>query len=128
MVKSHVERFNVLTIHSLLLFIGTYHSARNLEPCLSYSRFHVDQYDLLSCLNSWMTCDSPTIHHKEIIWNASIELINLVDIQASSYNEREITNHISNKKAIEIRDAFNSLSQLRHVIQTIINMGLDSER
>lgn len=43
---------------------GTYHAARNLDACLSYSRFHVDEIDLAHHFYSWQTGDAPTISHR----------------------------------------------------------------
>jgi hypothetical protein len=50
----------------LVMPAGTFHAARNLTPCLSYSKFHVDQYDLPYFINSWWNKDAPTIPHAEI--------------------------------------------------------------
>eukprot|EP00547_Thalassionema_nitzschioides_P002445 CAMPEP_0194203358 /NCGR_PEP_ID=MMETSP0156-20130528/3171_1 /TAXON_ID=33649 /ORGANISM="Thalassionema nitzschioides, Strain L26-B" /LENGTH=674 /DNA_ID=CAMNT_0038929101 /DNA_START=105 /DNA_END=2129 /DNA_ORIENTATION=- len=63
----------------LLMPQGTYHQCRNVTPCLSYSRFHLDCVNLLPFLQSMMNGDADEIEHSEILWNSSTELINAVD-------------------------------------------------
>ena len=49
---------------------GTYHYCRNLEPCLSYSRFHLDDLNLPAFLRSYIDGDAQDIDHGELLWNA----------------------------------------------------------
>jgi hypothetical protein len=75
------------------LYSGTYHAARNLEPCLSYTRFHLDSIDLMQFLISWIADDAPTIHHREVIWNSAIELIKRVDALVSLSMTQKLVLH-----------------------------------
>jgi hypothetical protein len=111
----------------LVLPPGTYHAARNIEPCLSYSRLHVDSGDLMPFLNSWIANDAPSIHHREVIWNSCIELIKYVDKQAQSSANRLINADIGAEEMLIRRDAFSSLSMLRHVVQAVVNMNLSDD-
>jgi hypothetical protein len=54
----------------LFLPAGTYHYCRNLEPCLSYSRFHLDELNLPAFLRSYLDGDAQDIDHGELLWNA----------------------------------------------------------
>ena len=63
----------------LFLPYGTYHFCRNVKPCLSYSRFHLDEQNLPGFLASYLDGDAPDIDHGEILWNASYELIKSLD-------------------------------------------------
>jgi hypothetical protein len=63
----------------LLMPHGTYHQCRNVSPCLSYSRFHLDGVNLRAFLHSMMDGDAPELHQDEVIWNATRELIDVVD-------------------------------------------------
>jgi hypothetical protein len=58
---------------------GTYHQCRNITPCLSYHRFHLDTLNLKAFYESWKENDAPDIDHKEVIWNAATELCIKVD-------------------------------------------------
>jgi hypothetical protein len=59
---------------------GTFHSARNFDACLSYSKLHLDDLDYNTFFYSWQINDSPSIRHREIIWNATIELIHILEV------------------------------------------------
>lgn len=63
----------------LLMPYGTYHQCRNVTPCLSYSRFHLDTVNLLAFVQSLVNGDAPEIDHEEVLWNLTSELINRVD-------------------------------------------------
>jgi len=63
----------------LLMPQGTYHQCRNVTPCLSYSRFHLDGVNLRAFLHSMMDGDAPEMSQDEVIWNATRELIDIAD-------------------------------------------------
>ncbi|KAL7539249.1 hypothetical protein ACHAXR_009124 [Thalassiosira sp. AJA248-18] len=63
----------------LLMPYGTYHQCRNVTPCLSYSRFHLDTVNLLPFVQSLVNGDAPEIDHEEVLWNLTSELIKRVD-------------------------------------------------
>lgn len=63
----------------LLMPQGTYHQCRNVTPCLSYSRFHLDTVNLLSFLQSMIDGDAPEMEHGDVLWNCTSELIRKVD-------------------------------------------------
>lgn len=63
----------------LLMPHGTYHQCRNLTPCLSYSRFHLDTVNILAFLQSMINGDAKELAHEEVIWNSTSELIKNVD-------------------------------------------------
>lgn len=63
----------------LIMPQGTFHQCRNVTPCLSYSRFHLDTVNLRPFLESWINRDAPETDHCEIIWNASCELRDRLD-------------------------------------------------
>ena len=73
-----------------ILFLpqGTFHACRNLKPCLSYSRFHLDQDNLPAFLTSYLDGDAVEIDHGEILWNATYELIKSLD-QATDRARRQ---------------------------------------
>jgi len=54
---------------------GTFHAAENITPCLSYSRFHLDVYNLPGFLTSFLAQDAPEINHAEIVWNAAHDVM-----------------------------------------------------
>ena len=92
----------------LVMPAGTFHAARNLTPvsnhiilslsilvltffykynfiymynqCLSYSKFHMDEYDLPYFLNSWMNRDAPTIPHSDICNSTNYLICKLLHI------------------------------------------------
>lgn len=63
----------------LLMPQGTYHQCRNVTPCLSYSRFHLDTVNLLPFLQSMIDGDAPEMEHGDVLWNSTSELIRKVD-------------------------------------------------
>jgi hypothetical protein len=63
----------------LIIPQGTYHQCRNITPCLSYHRFHLDSLNLKAFYESWKDKDAPDIDHEEVIWNAATELCLKVD-------------------------------------------------
>ena len=72
------------TIHPgeiLLMPQGTFHQCRNVSPCLSYSRFHLDSVNLRPFFESMINMDSFDIQHEDIIWNAASSLHEWIDAQ-----------------------------------------------
>jgi Chromo (CHRromatin Organisation MOdifier) domain/Cupin-like domain len=79
MSQARLWRTSVRPGEILLMPQGTYHQCRNITPCLSYSRFHLDTLNLLPFLQSMFDGDAKEIEHAEVIWNCSNELISVVD-------------------------------------------------
>ena len=79
MAKARIWKTSIKPGEILLMPQGTYHQCRNLTPCLSYSRFHLDTVNLLPFLQSMVDGDAQEIAHGEIIWNSSNELMNAID-------------------------------------------------
>ena len=63
----------------LLMPHGTYHQCRNVTPCLSYSRFHLDVVNLRAFLQSMMDGDAPELDQDMVLWNSTRELIDILD-------------------------------------------------
>eukprot|EP00980_Cylindrotheca_fusiformis_P014291 scaffold3791_cov137-Cylindrotheca_fusiformis.AAC.18 len=63
----------------LLMPSDTYHKCRNVTPCLSYHRFHLDAINLQPFLLSMLEGDAPEIDHDVAIWNITSELMGRVD-------------------------------------------------
>jgi Chromo (CHRromatin Organisation MOdifier) domain/Cupin-like domain len=80
MAHARVWKTSIKPGEILLMPQGTYHQCRNLTPCLSYSRFHLDTVNLLPFLQSMADGDAQEIDHAEIIWNSSNEVMNAVDL------------------------------------------------
>lgn len=80
MAHARIWKTSIKPGEILLMPQGTYHQCRNLTPCLSYSRFHLDTVNLLPFLQSMVDGDAQEIDHAEIIWNSSNEVMNAVDI------------------------------------------------
>lgn len=99
----------------LVMPAGTFHAARNLSPCLSYSKFHMDEFDFPYFLNSWMNQDAPTIPHSDILWNACVELMHILDFIADP--SRTIK---SNSYKIY---ALKYLTLLRHAVQMLTQIA-----
>lgn len=61
----------------LIMPQGTYHQCRNVSPCLSYHRFHLDAINLPAFFESWKNQESSKdeIDYESIIWNVSSALI-----------------------------------------------------
>ena len=63
----------------LLMPQGTYHQCRNVSPCLSYSRFHLDLVNLRAFLNSYFDGDAPEMEQDEVLWNCTHSLMEVID-------------------------------------------------
>nr|CCA14582.1 conserved hypothetical protein [Albugo laibachii Nc14] len=64
-----------------ILFLpeGTFHSCKNITPCLSHHQFHLDTSNLLGFLDSFIKQDAPNIDHAEILWNAAHDVMAAVE-------------------------------------------------
>jgi hypothetical protein len=93
---------------------GTYHHCRNITPCLSYHRFHLDTLNLTAFYESWKEKDAPDIDHEEVIWNAATELCMKVDAFVDGV--RRCHDHFV---PAEILSAVKSLRALRNVCKEI---------
>lgn len=104
----------------LVMPAGTYHSARNLEPCLSYSRFHLDRHDLVPALVSWRNGDAEeSVMHEEIFWNACYELVLIVEAQSRTPH-CQVQEGDSNQTRLLLRDAWPYLQLMRHLVRAIV--------
>ena len=72
----------------LLMPQGTYHQCRNLTPCLSYHKFHLDSVNLLPFLKSFLEGDAKEIEHDAVVWNCAIELIERVEQYITRYRAK----------------------------------------
>ena len=93
---------------------------RNITPCLSYSRFHLDTVNLYPFVQSLVNGDAPEINHEEVIWNLTSELIDRVDrvfdkVQTrvmAGLDEGDIINNV-------VVDSVNILRTLRHYVREV---------
>lgn len=67
----------------LIMPQGTFHQCRNLTPCLSYSRFYLDDVNMKAFLQSYFDRDALDLGHEDLLWNVCFELHSLV----SSYTD-----------------------------------------
>ena len=104
----------------LLMPHGTYHQCRNVTPCLSYSRFHLDTINLLPFIESLINGDAPEIDQEEILWNLTTELISKVDT-AFDHTQSLVKQHGIMKDDIseDLVDTVNILRTLRHFVREI---------
>ena len=135
----------------LVMPAGTYHAARNLTKCLSYSRLHVDKYDLLWFLTSWLNEDAPRMEHTLILWNAASALIEQLDdmtarkqqalastasacslsylseekicSEAPIHTENPSTGNSDVHTAVIERDALECLTLLRHSARAVVQIS-----
>ena len=80
MAHARIWKTSIIPGEILLMPQGTFHQCRNLTPCLSYSRFHLDVVNLLPFLQSMVDGDAKEIQHGEVIWNACTGVMKVVDI------------------------------------------------
>ena len=92
---------------------GTYHSVKNLESCLSYHRFHLDEVNLPLFFNSLYAGDAPEIDHYEVIWNSIHGIFNdLENLEDIDMNRNKLnSNNLANDGALKIVEK--RLSKLR---------------
>jgi hypothetical protein len=58
----------------LILPHSTYHQCRNVTPCLSYSRFYLDDVNIKAFLQSFIDRDALDLDHEDLLWNVCVEL------------------------------------------------------
>lgn len=63
----------------LVMPANTYHAARNLTPCLSYSRFHLDEVNLPLFLQSFLDVDEASMPQALMIWNMTCECMKVLE-------------------------------------------------
>merc|ERR1712238_325894 len=76
---AQIWRTSIVPGEILLMPHGTYHQCRNITPCLSYSRFHLDVVNLRAFLLSLFDGDAPELLQDEVLWNATQEIIGIID-------------------------------------------------
>lgn len=105
----------------LLMPHGTYHQCRNITPCLSYSRFHLDTVNLLPFVESLVNNDAPEIDHEEILWNLTTELISKVDTAFDHTQSLVKHKSISSEDNIseDVVETVNILRALRHFVREV---------
>mmetsp|Transcript_39835 Transcript_39835/g.95856 ORF Transcript_39835/g.95856 Transcript_39835/m.95856 type:complete len:1116 (+) Transcript_39835:87-3434(+) len=104
----------------LLMPYGTYHQCRNVTPCLSYSRFHLDNVNLLPFVQSLVNGDAPEIDHEEVLWNLTSELINRLDGVFDKIQSR-VKAGLDEGDLIggQVVETVNTLRSLRHFIREV---------
>ena len=104
----------------LIMPQGTYHQCRNITPCLSYHRFHLDTLNLKAFYESWNDKDAPDIDHEEVIWNAATELCIKVDSFVDSVRRNQDPKPEEDHFVpTEVLSAVTSLRALRNVCKEI---------
>jgi hypothetical protein len=98
---------------------GTYHQCRNLTPCLSYSRFYLDSINLNAFLESYLDRDSPEIDHIEVLWNACINLMEIVDKYADKVKANPQLELDGSQFPTNVASAVDALRPLRNVSREI---------
>ena len=107
---------------------GTYHQCRNITPCLSYHRFHLDTLNLKAFYESWNEKDAPDIDHEEVIWNAAAELCIKVDAYVDSVRRcQDPKPQDDHFVPTEVLSAVASLRALRNVCKEI-NVRLNQSK
>jgi hypothetical protein len=107
----------------LLMPHGTYHQCRNVTPCLSYSRFHLDGVNLRAFFHSMMDGDAPELHQDEVLWNATRELIDVVDMASDEKRpvDPELVKAVDALRAL--RNIAKEVTRKLHVRQTVKGMN-----
>lgn len=95
----------------LLMPNGTYHQCRNVTPCLSYSRFHLDTLNLLPFVMSLVNGDAPEIDHRDVLWNVASVLIKKIDSVVDLVQERVLAGR-------DVADAVDN--ETRETVQTLL--------
>ena len=104
----------------LLMPSGTYHQCRNLTPCLSYSRFHLDTVNLLQFAMSMFNGDAPEMEHRDVLWNLASALIKKVDnfvdeVQDRVHAQQDVTGVVTD----DTRETVETLITLRNFIREV---------
>ena len=91
----------------LLMANGTWHACRNITPCLSYSRFHLDLLNIDAFLDSFFAEDAPEQKHYELLFNVTQEMIDRVDhifdtgkIQQTKYKDMSLAMAVASLKIL----------------------------
>ena len=104
----------------LLMPNGTYHQCRNITPCLSYSRFHLDTVNLLPFVMSLVNGDAPEIDHRDVLWNLASALIKKVDAVVDLVQERVLAGQdVADVVTDNTRETVETLLTLRNFIGEI---------
>lgn len=121
MSQARVWRTTICPGEILLMPHGTYHQCRNLTPCLSYSRFHLDTVNIRAFLQSMYDEDAKELDHEKVIYNAAHELVEMVD----AYVEK-VQQHVKNPRNYEdsplttdIVGTVKDIRRLRHICREI---------
>lgn len=105
----------------LLMPHGTYHQCRNVSPCLSYSRFHLDAVNLLAFFQSMIDGDAPEILHKDVLWNSTTELIRKIDRYFDLIRARRKSNSFYTLPPLnnDMVKTVDTLRALRHICREL---------
>lgn len=71
------------------------------------------------------------MRHKELLWNACVEIMKVVDGTVLRHIRKENTDprvETNANKAIELRDGFDSLCKLRHLVNHISQSDIYSSK
>jgi len=105
---------------------GTYHQCRNLKPCLSYSRFHLDTVNLHAFLQSMLDRDAPEIVHDEVLWNCTSELARQLDAfvdRVREHRKQQQKTHTNNEGSVLVDENIirivDTLRSLRHIVREV---------
>jgi len=104
----------------LLMPNGTYHQCRNVTPCLSYSRFHLDTVNLLPFVMSLVNGDAPEIEHRDVLWNLASALIKKVDEVVDLVQDRVLAYRVVTDVVTgDTRETVETLLALRNFIREV---------
>lgn len=104
----------------LIMPQGTYHQCRNVTPCLSYHRFHLDTVNLKAFLESYFDEDSKEIDHLDIIWNSAYELhVRIEEYTNQMRKEWKECGRIATTVPPEIQHDVETLRSLRHISREV---------
>jgi hypothetical protein len=118
--QARIWRTTIQPGEILLMPHGTYHQCRNITPCLSYSRFHLDTVNLLPFVQSLINGDAPEIDQEEILWNLTSELITKVDT-LTDHSQSLVKQKLSTDDDIpeDMVETVNILRMLRHFVREV---------
>jgi hypothetical protein len=100
---------------------STYHQCRNITPCLSYSRFHLDTVNLKAFFDSMIDEDAKEVSHPEVIWNSTTELFKQVDEYVNSFRtaSKSTAQNPPEKLSSDIVRKVDTLRALRNICREI---------
>ena len=122
MAHARIWKTSIIPGEILLMPQGTYHQCRNLTPCLSYSRFHLDVVNLLPFFQSMVDGDAKEIQHGEVIWNACTGVMKIIDLFVDQCRRcveaipQRPCPDLSNEIALEV----DTLRSLRNICQETV--------